>query len=110
MGGFDDLGFTAFSSACDTMLRLRSSGARARDWFCIRGRSVEERTMVTLGPARTISRPYQGYHDVARSPQGVAVIVAKTTIFSKQRRYSQSNDGLKTTLSKRRRPGQSRAV
>src|SRR3954465_6736885 len=97
MGGFNDLVFTAFSMACDTMLRLRSSGARARDWFCIRGRSVEERTMVILGPARTIGQPQQGYHDVAQSPQDVAVIVPKTTIFSKQRRYFQSNYSLKTT-------------
>jgi hypothetical protein len=54
--------------------------------------------MVTLGPARTTGRPHQGYHDVAQSPQGVAVIVAETTIFSKQRRYSQSNGSLETTL------------
>src|SRR6185436_14785462 len=92
MGGFGDRGFTAFSRACDTMLRLRSSGARARDWFCIRGRSVEERTMIILGPARTIGQPQQGYHDVAQSPQDVAVIVPQndnilkaTTLFSKQR-------------------------
>src|SRR4051794_2934527 len=98
IGGFDDLGFTAFSRACDTMLRLRSSGARARDWFCIRGRSVDERTMVILGPARTISQPQQGYHDVAQSPQDVAVIVRKTTIFSEQRRVSQSNERLKQRL------------
>src|SRR3954469_11857644 len=111
MGGFDDRVFTAFSTACDTMLRLRSSGARARDWFCIRGRSVEERTMVILGPARTIGQPQQGYHDVAQSPQDVAVIVPKTTISSKQRRYSQSNDSPKTTtFSNRNRPGPSRAV
>src|SRR3954468_7191712 len=110
IGGFDDFGFTAFSSACDTMLRLRSSGARARDWFCIRGRSVEERTMVTLGPARTTGRPYQGYHGVAQSPQGVAVIVAKTTnilkattIFSKQRQSQ--NDDLLQTATARTEPG-----
>jgi hypothetical protein len=30
------------------MLRLRSSGARALDWFCMRGRSVEERAIVIL--------------------------------------------------------------
>ena len=53
--------------------------------------------MVILGPARTIGQPQQGYHDVAQSPQDVAVIVPKTTIFSKQRRYSQSNESLKTT-------------
>jgi hypothetical protein len=98
MGGFDGRGFTAFSMACDTMLRLRSSGARARDWFCMRGRSVEERAIVTLGPARTIGwHPHQGYHDVAQSPQDVAVIGPKTTISSKQRRYFQSNYSLKTT-------------
>jgi hypothetical protein len=53
--------------------------------------------MVTLGPARTTGTPHQGYHDVAQSPQGVAVIVPETTIFSKQRRYSQSNGSLETT-------------
>src|SRR4029079_7506282 len=98
MGGFDDRGFTAFSRACDTMLRLRSSGARAREWFCIRRRSVDERTMVILGPARTISQPQQGYHGVAQSPQDVAVIVRKTTIFLKQRRVSQSKERFKRRL------------
>src|SRR6476646_4480323 len=97
MGGFDDRGFTAFSMACDTMLRLRSSGARARDWFCIRGRSVEERTMVILGPARTIGQPQQGYHDVAQSPQTLPSSFPK-------RQYSQSNDVIlkATRVSKRR--------
>jgi hypothetical protein len=33
------------------MLRLRSSGARARDWFCMRGRLVEERAIVILAGA-----------------------------------------------------------
>ena len=33
------------------MLRLRSSGARALDWFCMRGRSVEERAIVILAGA-----------------------------------------------------------
>src|SRR5262249_30169887 len=41
----------AFSIACETMLRLRPNGARARDWFCIRGRSVEERAISILIPA-----------------------------------------------------------
>src|SRR4051794_17312448 len=31
------------------MLRLRSSGARTFDWFCMRGRSEEERAMSILG-------------------------------------------------------------
>ncbi len=46
------LDFAALSTACGTTLRLRSSGARVRDWFCIRGRSVVERAIVFLVPAR----------------------------------------------------------
>ena len=36
------------------MLRLSSSGARALDWFCMRGRSVEERAIVILAGGGTV--------------------------------------------------------
>src|SRR5262249_9169947 len=49
-GGEDFFCFTAFSNTWGTILRLRSSGARARDWFCMRGRLGEDGAMrLSLG-------------------------------------------------------------
>ena len=45
------LRFSAVSTACATTLRPRSSGARVRAWFCMRGRSVVERAMTIQAPA-----------------------------------------------------------
>ena len=36
---------------------LRSSGARRRAWFCMRGRSVGERAIVILGAGGVRDRP-----------------------------------------------------
>src|SRR5262249_8047612 len=57
------------------MLRLRSSGARARDWFCMRGRLVEERAIVILAGAAD-DRPPAYPKDITtrpNPPQGVAL-------------------------------------
>src|SRR5262245_45063724 len=54
----------------ETMLRPRSSGARVRAWFCIRGRSLGERAMI-----RSLAEPdcgagaAVGYHGESGVPQ-----------------------------------------
>src|SRR5258708_34594869 len=51
----------------ETILRLRSSGARARDWFCMRGRLGEERAIVILGWLRAV----RGHHIPRISSRGL---------------------------------------
>src|SRR5262249_25474916 len=57
-GGDDFFCFTAFSMTWGTILRLRSSGARARGWFFMRGRLGEEGAMLILGYLRGLRWDY----------------------------------------------------
>src|SRR5205807_601126 len=70
------LGFTARSIACDTMLRPRSSGARVRAWFCMRGRSLEERAIVSLRRSRVPRRGYCRQDTMRRAVRHNATVLA----------------------------------
>src|SRR5262249_33093714 len=51
--GFGDfLGLSFLSMTCESSWRSRSSAARLRAWFCIRGRSVEERAINNSGTGK----------------------------------------------------------
>src|SRR5262245_23892761 len=65
---------------CDTAWRPRSSGARGRAWFCMRGRSVEERTIDHPGIVK-YRRPSLNprYHDGSASTQAATRLTDNTT-------------------------------
>src|SRR5215467_7002533 len=51
--GFGDfLGLSVLSMTSESSWRSRSSDARLRAWFCIRGRSVEERAINNSGTGK----------------------------------------------------------
>src|SRR5262249_17511834 len=77
---------------------LRSSGARVLDWFCMRGRSVDERAIGIPAAGTLIGRPHP-HHDIMPIVNGY-----KAAVFPLHAKTARKITGPRKALSKGMRP------